>query len=305
MTTQFKLGDWNALCDVCGFKFKASKLRKRWDGLMVCNVDYETRHPQDLIRVPKDTQAVPWTRPEPADTFIEINYQSYLYLPGVTGNYASTPDSAANSVTGDTDIRVKVACDDWTPNSNNYLWTKSVGAPQLSYLFYVSTTGLLSFYWSEDGSTPKGNKQSTVATGLVNGALKWVRVTVDIDNGAVGHTITFYLSDDGDDWTVLGVPVVTAGVTSIFDSTTTIEIGSQAGGVSPMAAKVYYAELRNGIDGMVVASFNIPDEAVGETSFTSSTGEVWTINQSGSNPALLKYITNEDPIPSGTFTNEL
>ncbi len=61
--TYFKSGDWNAICDVCGFKFKASKLQKRWDGLMVCNQDFELRHPQDFIRPIKENISVPWTRP--------------------------------------------------------------------------------------------------------------------------------------------------------------------------------------------------------------------------------------------------
>jgi hypothetical protein len=67
-----KLGDWNALCDVCGFKFKASQLRKRWDGYMVCTADYEDRQPQDLIRLRPDRQAVPWARPVPTDQFVTV-----------------------------------------------------------------------------------------------------------------------------------------------------------------------------------------------------------------------------------------
>lgn len=57
-------GDWNAVCDVCGFRFKASEMKKRWDNLMVCEQDYELRNPQDLIRVRGDRPAVPWARPE-------------------------------------------------------------------------------------------------------------------------------------------------------------------------------------------------------------------------------------------------
>ena len=55
-------GTWNALCDVCGFKFKASKLRKRWDGLYVCKADYEVRHPSDFFRVRPEDTTVPWVR---------------------------------------------------------------------------------------------------------------------------------------------------------------------------------------------------------------------------------------------------
>ena len=43
-------GDWNAICDECGKKFKASQLKLRWDGFMVCQRDWEPRHPQDFVR---------------------------------------------------------------------------------------------------------------------------------------------------------------------------------------------------------------------------------------------------------------
>ena len=57
-------GDWNAVCDACGKEFKASKLVKRWDGLMVCKADWEPRHPQDFVRAKADLQAPVWTRPD-------------------------------------------------------------------------------------------------------------------------------------------------------------------------------------------------------------------------------------------------
>ena len=65
-----KSGDFNALCDSCGFKFKASELRRRWDGFMVCSDDFEERHPQDLIRLRPERTALPWARPYPTDTFV-------------------------------------------------------------------------------------------------------------------------------------------------------------------------------------------------------------------------------------------
>lgn len=65
-------GNWNAICDTCGFKFKANELRKTWDNLMVCKQDYEIKHPQLMIRVPVDDPSVPWARPEAEDDFIEI-----------------------------------------------------------------------------------------------------------------------------------------------------------------------------------------------------------------------------------------
>ena len=62
-------GNWNAVCDVCAQKYKASEIKKRWDGLMVCPNDWEARHPQDFLRAVPDRQAVPWSRPETPDVF--------------------------------------------------------------------------------------------------------------------------------------------------------------------------------------------------------------------------------------------
>lgn len=67
-------GDWKAICDICGGEFKASTLKKRWDGFMVCHKDWETRHPQDFVRGVADLQAPIWTRSEPSDVFVAINY---------------------------------------------------------------------------------------------------------------------------------------------------------------------------------------------------------------------------------------
>jgi hypothetical protein len=79
MKTYFVPGEWNAICDQCGRKYKASQLRKRWDGLMVCQDDWETRHPQDFVRGVKEDTSVPWTRPEPADveTVIAVNCNAH------------------------------------------------------------------------------------------------------------------------------------------------------------------------------------------------------------------------------------
>lgn len=60
----YKAGDWLAICDICGFRFKASELRKNWKNEMVCSDCFELRHPQEFIRVRPEKIAVPWARPE-------------------------------------------------------------------------------------------------------------------------------------------------------------------------------------------------------------------------------------------------
>ena len=72
MQNWLKLGDYNVVCDSCGRKFKASTMRKRWDGLFVCKEDYEVKHPQLSLKVRGDKQQVPVPRPEAEDQFLSF-----------------------------------------------------------------------------------------------------------------------------------------------------------------------------------------------------------------------------------------
>lgn len=67
------LGDWNVICPMCGWKYKASEMVRRWDGQMVCSKDVDPYHPQDLIRGVSDDQTVPFTRPEGELKFLAKN----------------------------------------------------------------------------------------------------------------------------------------------------------------------------------------------------------------------------------------
>jgi len=88
----YKKGSWNAICYVCGFKRKAEEMKLRWDGVYVCHQDWEIRQPQDFVRGIPDEQPLPWTQPEPPDTFNGPNYTP-------TGNIvAGTPTIFVNSV---------------------------------------------------------------------------------------------------------------------------------------------------------------------------------------------------------------
>lgn len=60
-------GDWNFFCDLCGSKEKASRGVKTWKNTYVCRHHKEERNPQDFLRGIKDSQNVPWSRPEPQE----------------------------------------------------------------------------------------------------------------------------------------------------------------------------------------------------------------------------------------------
>jgi hypothetical protein len=92
----YKKGSWNVICDVCGFEFKADKIKKRWDGLMVCNEDFEHDHPQKHIRVREDNQQVAFVRADPPDQFIHV---CYLWERSAYADLAAADCARADNIT--------------------------------------------------------------------------------------------------------------------------------------------------------------------------------------------------------------
>lgn len=100
MKNWLKLGDYNCICDSCGRKFKASTMRKRWDGLFVCQDDFEIKHPQLTLKTHADKQVVPIPRPDPPDQFLngdllvtessDFVYGNFDYLLQEDGQYLYT-----------------------------------------------------------------------------------------------------------------------------------------------------------------------------------------------------------------------
>lgn len=61
---------------VCGVQYKSDEIKKRWDGLLVCKEDWEPRHSLDFLRATPERGSVPFSSPEPADTFVSVPYIS-------------------------------------------------------------------------------------------------------------------------------------------------------------------------------------------------------------------------------------
>jgi len=149
-----------------------------------------------------------------------------LVLSGLSGNYASTPDSAALSVTGDIDIKVKLTMADWTPTSTKALVAKhNTAGNQRAYLFRVDVGGILRLYTSPNG-TAIVSSVSTSPLSFADNETKWVRMTMDVDDGSGNRVVKFYTSDDGSSWSQLGTTVTSAGTTSIYDSTVDLTVGA-------------------------------------------------------------------------------
>lgn len=214
---------------------------------------------------------------------------SQLHLPGMSGNYASTPDTAVLDIVGDIDLRADLKLANWVPGTALALVAKYDGTVnQRSYDLGISSTGAVEMLWSNDG-TANIVKSSTVnPTPAADGRLA-VRATLDVNNGAAGNTVTFYTAPTIDGpWTQLGAPVVTAGVTSIFSSTSNLSVGARnPGGVTDVITGEFFAaEVYNGIAGSVVANPDFTILAPGTDSFVDAAGLTWTLNGTASIEAV-------------------
>lgn len=214
---------------------------------------------------------------------------AHVRLPGTNTTRVSTVDSAGLSLTGDLDVRACLSMDDWTPGAIQSIighWNSSGNVR--SWQFSVNTAGTLFFQWSVLGTSTVITSTSTVATGFTDATTHWVRVTHDVDNGAVGNDVAFYYSDESVNtaagsvtWTQLGTTVTTAAVTSHFDSTAAPAIGAlSVGGTQRIVANFYYAELRSSIGGTIVGSPDFRTAAqitTPNTVFTDSIPNAWTL----------------------------
>lgn len=57
-------GDYLMVCDVCGFTYRSSEMKKRWDNAWVCKKDFEPQHPQEFVKGRADKVRVPVARPD-------------------------------------------------------------------------------------------------------------------------------------------------------------------------------------------------------------------------------------------------
>ena len=220
----------------------------------------------------------------------------YLAVRATALNSASTSDSPQNSITGNIDIRIKVAFASAAPPFQ--VLASKVGASNISYQLGMTPGKRLQLNWSSDGTDVSNVKysQSSVAVDYIPDKPVWLRSTLQLDNGSGSSLFNFYTSSDGQTWTQLGTTRTASAIANIYDGTADVMIGANVTGGSPLAGKVYYTDIRNNLGAVtpspstctaagVVNCFDPNNDTIGGTTWTSAsaTGETWTVNRSGTN----------------------
>lgn len=184
---------------------------------------------------------------------------------GFSGSYLSTPNAAANQITGDIQIDVRASLPS-SPAGASTLVAKRLATN--GYIFGLNTGGILYFIFN-GLSTQVSN-----AAAIPVGTPIWYRVTRNATTG----DIKFYTSPDDVTYTQLGTTIsFTAG--AITSTTDPLEIGSFIGGTASFTtAQFARVRLYSVIGGSPVVDMNPADFVIGSTFTSAATGEVWTLN---------------------------
>ncbi|MEV6105695.1 hypothetical protein AB0M28_13405 [Streptomyces sp. NPDC051940] len=204
-----------------------------------------------------------------------------LDLPGAVGDYASTPDAAALDITGDIDIRIEATLSNWTqPAEAGVIEIIGKYSPGSHSWLLDTWDGLLEFQWSTDGIGLNSAFSSVLLPVPASGRMA-VRVAMDVNVAPFGdHEIFFYTAPSiAGPWTQLGNSVIIPAATSIFAGTAPLRIGDASDDtLVPAAGRVHKVEIRNGINGSVVANPDFTAQAIGAGSFVDGAGRTWTLN---------------------------
>lgn len=208
-------------------------------------------------------------------------HQTALYLPGVAGNYVSTPSNVTiDAINGSFEAIVHVALDDWTTAAGSVaLMSKTTSSSRRHWAFYVTTGGLLRLAINSNNANGSGSVNATASVDLTALAAKtwrWLKVTCSYATPT--GTVAFYTSTDGTTYTQLGVSRSVALATSTsYTNNDPVLVGYDGLTGAYLTGKINRAIYKNGIGGTTVAEW---DGRMPADRFKGAQGNIWTVNGS-------------------------
>ncbi len=213
----------------------------------------------------------------------------------ITFVYRAIEDTSANGVldiVGDIDWRIEFELEEdpveLTDGGVRFrLMHKQSGADGYQATLYRANDELVALFSWRDSSGANNDYTTQLTGSFLPFDLLWkrsaLRFTLDVSSGAG----SWYTSDTIDGpWIQVGSDITSAGATSIKANDAPLRLGgnpNDGSTVVPFKGKIYKFELRDGIDGTVVANPDFTTQAVGASSFTDGATRVWTV---GSDAAI-------------------
>ena len=206
---------------------------------------------------------------------LDANGKGYLYLSGVSGNYASVPHAA--NLNGITDFVMEardVYMSDWATGSETFF--AKYGNTTKTFTFRRSGANI-NFY-------SEGHNHFNFTHGLTGAATASIRLT------RAGTSVTAEL-DTGSGYAAIG-SALTINTAQLLDVTDPVEIGARQEGTNQLlTGKIGQIRLwKNATSSgtpVLDVDFTATNVRHGDTKFKCATGQVVTINQSGNDPATI------------------
>lgn len=208
-----------------------------------------------------------------------------VLLRGLAGESVCIPDNPALDITGDLDLRFDGRLFNWgeTPNNQTLISKYRPSDDNRSYWLLVTAAGELRLQWTTDGTAGTIiNRTANAEIPAGPGERVALRATLDVDDGSGNHVVTFYSAPTiAGPWIRLGDPQIASGTTSIFSGDADLCVGSFETDGALMAGIVHAVEVRDGIDGTVVANPVFEQRARPSSSsiveFTDDAGNEWSV----------------------------
>lgn len=217
--------------------------------------------------------------------------------------------AAASFASGNIDVRVLVSLPSLAPTATQFLVGRmrkeiaDVLSNDLQFELRLHTSGNLYLRHSENGTAYLSDRISTVplSSAATANTPIWIRATLEVTPGT-GFVAKFYTSTDGITWTQLGANVTGGSATTVAMYPAVqgsfFEIGGS--GWQPVAAaatgaKFYEVQIRDGVDGHMIAPAAIEQwERYGDANTTyGGAPTLYVLNASRSGSAM-SYHT--DPV---------
>lgn len=207
---------------------------------------------------------------------------------------ATTGNHANLDIVGDIDIQILVSdlgLRTGGPNDRELL------ASANKWRVLINEAGIPGLEWQNSGTQ---FKEATTPLNITAYKPYWLRITLDVNNGASGHTVSFYTADTlYDDWVPLGDPVITAGTQAIASNATNgLRIFSKTTTtINSALGTVYRVIVKNGIGGTTAADINFLDITdtdlfTGALTFLENGPDTLTVTVDGAATGASNYVPN-------------
>lgn len=203
--------------------------------------------------------------------------ENYVFLPGLSGNNITVPDSTPLRLAGtDLEIVARYSFADHTPGGTVTLLDKYSGVSG-GYIVQILSDGRPLLVWG-DGAAQQSS--SAVNPGFTDGVTYWLRVRLDINNGGGGSTFTVDWAPDSvtepTSWNALSV-THGAGVTQIGSAGGGMTIGPNVQTSSAFKRII----VRSSFGGTPVLDIDFTQN-YDQYSFVCTSGQTVTINRAAS-----------------------